>query len=59
MAKLSNKIVKHIPFDMKQKHRKFDQTEKFFVNKVRLLKIHGMDLKIKLSKKVFDKIFEV
>jgi len=57
MKFLSNKIISNINFDMQMEKRTYDQTEEFYVNNARKVKIEGVTLKIKLQKEDFNKIF--
>jgi len=50
MSYLANRIVYNINFDMKMNIRSYDETEKYYVDKVRKIPVDGTTIKIKLSK---------
>ena len=57
MSMLADKIISYIDFDMNQYKRTFMKTEKYYIDKVRIVYVNGMPIKIKLNREVFDKIF--
>jgi len=55
---MANKIISRLDFDMEMCCRSYDQTEKYYVGRLRKVWVDGALIKIRLTKEYFDLIFQ-
>jgi len=58
LSKMINKIVENIPFDLLQVKRTHARTKKRLVNRVKIVNVEGVYLKLKLDEPTYDKMFK-